>query len=161
MGHASSDVCSAAGDPPTLDYAKKGTVQALDYLRDRLSTVLQDMGTKLGDDQQELVARAVIGTGQVIGEKRVQAEITDLGESVRVRVRVFGAKKGEEILLIEGERGYRCLLEGSIDGKPCDTSDLAILDHSNYVEWEATSPTAMDRYIIAEPRTCTKGSSLI
>lgn len=137
---------------PNGNYARQSAVATLDYMRHGANKVLKlyhdGAFTDMSADQADVLGKTSIAAGRLAGNQRIEAIITNNITSVNMQLRVYGVKEGDKILLIEGDKGYRCMLEGSNDGAPCNASDLNILDTNTIVQGPSTgSVSLMDRYI--------------
>ena len=154
MGHPAMNICISTEDAPSAEYAKTGVVQALDYARNSMGRVLRKYHNRelvLEKDVADIFGKSFLGAGKIAGDRRVRA-LLDYSDprSSTATIRVDGVEQGDEILLVLGDEGYRCLLEGSIDGKPCNADELNIVARSGEIIDSELLPTSMDRHIKLE-----------
>jgi hypothetical protein len=107
------------------DYAEEGMVQAIDYVRHAVNALLKRVASDpgpgvLSSDQQAALARVSLGASTLVGTQRMHVNIRRLMIAPTVaQVQIDGAREGNPYFLVKGHEGYRCAVEGTIDGAPC------------------------------------------
>ena len=155
MSSSANAGAALPGDPGatlTTDYANIGIAQTIDYMREKSNKILkmvEDQDLTLSDKLATIIGKTSLFAEQFIGKRRVEAYgryyNSDENEFF---VEVEGIKPGETAFAVRGEESYRCLLQGSIGGAPCETRDVEILDSSDVILHRNDSQrSALDHYI--------------
>ena len=129
------------GEPGTIltqDYANIGVAQAIDYMREKSNKILkmvEDEDLILPDELVKVIGKTSLFAEQFIGKRRVEAygRYYNADEN-EFFVEVEGIKPGETAFAVLGEESYRCLLQGSIGGAPCEARDVQIIDSSDVIQ---------------------------
>jgi hypothetical protein len=148
-GNQGAVIGGMIGTRLNTEYAEMGTAQTVDYMRAKVNKILKDHSegiVSMAPGIADIFGKASISAGRFVGNKRIEAMGNGSG---KFYIDVSGMREGESAFVIVGEDGYRCMLEGTIDGAPCESFDLNIQDAGGSDIWtrEGVAHSSMDHFV--------------